>query len=207
MKGFLWKGDFFHMKNPNKKLDSELVQLYLAGDIQAQQELVARYRIYSCALAKVIRDSFRSSPAVEFDDLVAIGLYSLHVAVCHYKESEDQERPLYPYWKAIAINEMMDYVKEFSAIKENGFMFFSLGVEFYEKEFSFAGDGGRMLLEEIDEFLANPKNNISYRDQNIFLDYLGGMKLVDISKKYRTSFVNAKRIVDKIRSKIISELL
>lgn len=195
------------MREPNRKSDNALLALYIKGDIEAQIELVNRYRIYSISLAKTIYESFRYSPAVEMEDLISIGLFSLQIAACHYVDINDNDRPLYPYWKRIAINEMMGYIKQFSSIKENGLMFISLGIENYERSYSFSKEDDEHLLEDVIEFLNKPESYVSSRDKAIFLDYISGMKIVDLSKKYKLCFSYIKRIIDKVRNKIITRLL
>lgn len=195
-------------KNYKEMSDFDLVILYRKNDYAAQEVLVKRYRIYSVALARELHEAHKGSSKAEFQDLVSIGIISLDIAVKSF-DTSSPTRVLYPYWKTIATNEMMEYIMQYSYYK-NGELkivsspFFDF-VDAQNAKFSSANEG--LLYSELIDFLADPKYYISKRDQEIFSLYIAGLSFSELAKKYSLSYNTVKKIVNRIRKLVIKYLL
>lgn len=195
-------------KNYKEMSDYDLVILYRKNDYAAQEILVKRYRIYSAALSKELYMVHKASSKIELQDMISIGIISLDIAVKSFDIS-DPARLLYPYWRTIATNEMMEYIMQYSYYK-NGELkivsspFFDF-VDAQNAVFSSANEG--LLYSEVIEFLANPKYKISKRDQEIFSLYIVGLSFTELAEKYSLSYNTIKNIINKIRKLVIKYLL
>lgn len=189
-------------RNYKEMKDYELVLLYREGDEMAQAELVYRYRGFSVLLGRVIYDSYKKDSMIELNELVTIGIYSLHIAVISMDLSEG-ERPLLPYWKEIAKHNMIDYVVENFFFQNN-----RARVSYSESladNLSFSAQDGELFEDEIYDFLEDPKNKISKRDQKVFKYYLTCGNYVEVAKKFNVSFAVARRIIEKVRGKLMKD--
>ena len=189
-------------RNYKEMKDYELVLLYREGDEMAQAELVYRYRGFSVLLGQVIYDSYKKDSMIELNELVTIGIYSLHIAVISMDLSEG-ERPLLPYWKEIAKHNMIDYVVENFIFQNN-----RARVSYSESladNLSFSAQDGELFEDEIYDFLEDPKNKISKRDQKVFKYYLTCGNYVEVAKKFNVSFAVARRIIEKVRGKLMKD--
>ena len=187
--------------------DVELLRLYRDGDNFAQQVLMQRYRIFSISLAKDLWVQFNKQYCIEISDLVSIGIMALHIATISYKTQSENgyDTPLYPYWKEIAIHEMHEYIRQFSAIRQDGLVFIN-ATPSIDAELKFSSMDEEITEAEVIDFVTNPKNGYSKRDQKIFILFLQGIRYSELATCFHLSFPTVKRIINRIRSDIIKEL-
>lgn len=193
--------------------DIELLALYKEyNDLTAYKVLFERYTKYSRIISSEIVESFRFEYSLDFSELMQIGLFSFSVAAKNFKFDNISFKA---FWRKIAKNEMMNAVYEeiaqhkftlrsqileersdnsFSHINPHSF---SSGVEGAEK----------MLMEDINNFLFNPKNRIKPNHANMFLEYLDNQNTKYLSEKYGLSDKTVRSKIDEIRRKIIINVL
>ena len=198
------RGLFFVMPQYSKMTDLELVMLYRLNDETAQQVLVYRYRGFSFILACGLFDRYSRYATIEISDMVSIGLIALHRAVMSF-DFESEARVIYPLWRTIALNDMKKYVMQNFVIKEDGTRFIS-SVTTSGDSLNIPVHDTTPLESEIIDFLSNPANEISKRNQKIFLCYLTGLTYAEISRKFNISFATTKRVIEEIRVKLIKRL-
>lgn len=186
--------------------DNELLFLYRQNDTTAQKILVYRYKGFSYTLAKGIQRDFGYNSMLEIDDLVGIGLLSLHISASSFNEKLDM--PLYPYWRKVAVNNMMEYVKDITTFKKNKESIFNPStLKFLSEVGSLSSNQNDTILrDEIIAFLNNPKNGISKRNRDMFICYMDGESCSEIAARYQRSYYTIKNIIEDIKRRIKAAL-
>lgn len=192
------------MKKFNGVDDREIIRLWLKGDLDAEQELVFRYRRFSMALAKEVITDFKDVSAADYEDLVSIGLFSLFLIIKKF----DFSGAFFPYWKKVATHRMMDEIKANSIsynLKEmlsgrgaavhyvdEKAAFFSAGV-MYEKD---------ALRQDLLLMLENPGLKVSKSDAQMFMLYVDGYEIKQIALIFDCSYSKASRSIRITKAKL-----
>lgn len=193
--------------------DLELLILYREkGDLTAYKVLYERYLKYSHILASEIVESFRMEFRIDFTELKLIGLYSFDAAV---RKFSFENTSLKAFWKKIAKNAMMN--EAYEEIARSKFLTRSQTLEertndtsksIYGHSFSSGIDGAEdMLMNDIKEYLFNPRNRIDAEDAYMFLEYLETPSFTYIAKKLNLSNKTVRRKINDLRERIIIDVL
>lgn len=126
------------MRNNKELLDEDLLLLIHQGNVSASAELFDRYKYYSW---RVAYDFHHEHPAsgIELEDYHQIAFATLPKAMKSYT---DFSCGFYGYWKAIAENEMIDYLIKNSY--QDRYSSFGNSVHLDEEK-----DDGTLICEEI----------------------------------------------------------
>lgn len=195
--------------------DVELLALYREyEDLTAYQVLFERYIKFSKIITSEIVESFRFEYTLDFGELTQVCLYAFCIATRNYK-FEYEKVSFKAFWRKIATNEMMNAV--YSEIAQHKFALRSQILEEridnafehnYPHSFSSGVEGAeKMLMEDIERFLFDPKNEIKETHANMFLEFLDNQNIQYLAKKYGLSNKTARRRINNIRKKIINNLL
>ena len=197
-----------------KKLkDIELLTMYREyDDLTAYQVLFDRYTKYSRIIASEVVESFRFEYSLDFSELKQICLFSFCIAAKNFKNDGISFKA---FWRKIAKNEMMNAVYEEIAQHK-----FSLRTQILEERsdnafshlnphsFSSGVEGAeKMLMEDINKYLFDPKNKIKETYAQMFLDYLETPDIYVLMKKYNLAEKTVRSNISKIRQKIIINVL
>ena len=193
--------------------DVELLALYREyEDLTAYKVLFERYIKYSKIIASEIVESFRFEFLLDFSELLQICLYAFCIAARNFKFDEVSFKA---FWRKIATNEMMNAV--YSEIAQHKFALRSQILEersdnafnhVNPHSFSSGVEGAeKILMEDINKFLFDPKNGIKEVYANIFLEYLDNQNIQYLASKYDISEKTARRKINDIRRKIIINVL
>lgn len=182
--------------------DVTLVSFYVEGNKEAERELVNRYEKHSTKLAGFLLDDFKDNTRAEMEDLVSIGLYCLFVAIGVYNYSS----PLFPLWKRIARNAMMEEIKRnttFFATAKGGvkklyFNQFEEGIGLSSRENENEEDVYRLLQEIVDL----PELGIKKEEKDVFFLNLEGYTVMEISKMLNLSYTTIRNRILRVRKKI-----
>lgn len=166
------------------------------GDDWAQFLLFEKYRIYSNQLAACYL-LYCTDTTMTFDDLTAICFSSVQTALEHYESGQS----FYPYWKTIAIRNMVDYIKEYKKepthlsldkdIVKGLTLHDVVSVNVPSNDLAFS------LLLIIEK---NP-NDFSSFEKAFFNLYLQGYEMKDISEILSVSLTKSYRTLRKIIKK------
>ena len=193
--------------------DVELLALYREyEDLTAYKVLFERYIKSSKIIASEIVESFRFEFLLDFSELLQICLYAFCIAARNFKFDEVSFKA---FWRKIATNEMMNAV--YSEIAQHKFALRSQILEersdnafnhVNPHSFSSGVEGAeKILMEDINKFLFDPKNGIKEVYANIFLEYLDNQNIQYLASKYDISEKTARRKINDIRRKIIINVL
>ena len=191
------------------RTDSDLVLEYkLTHEEDLEFEIISRYQQHSRFLAAMLYSKYKFLYQVEFDDLYCIILGSLFTAIRGFSADKND---FYQYWKAIAINDALNYISEFSQVVNE--MFNPNGM--MNNEPALAGllrDKTKNLKDdyltsfELDDVLNDPKNKIKPSDADIFRLYLAGYEPLDISKKTGIDYNKVRYRIRTVKTKIANIL-
>ena len=195
--------------------DVELLALYREyEDLTAYKVLFERYIKFSKIITSEMVESFRFEYSLDFSELTQICLYAFCIATRNYK-FEFEEVSFKAFWRKIATNEMMNAV--YSEIAQHKFALRSqiLGERSdnffdhnYPHSFSSGVEGAeRMLMDDINKFLFDPKNGIKEVYALMFLEYLDNQNIPYLASKYDLSDKTVRRKINDIRKKIIINVL
>ena len=199
--------------NYKKMKDVELLALYREyNDLTAYKVLFERYHRYSKIIVSEMVESFRFEYALDFGELMQISLFSFCIAAKNFKFDGVSFKA---FWRKIAKNEMTNAVYE--EIAQHKFTVRSQILEERSENasgyinphsFSSGVEGAeKMLMEDINKCLFDPRNRIKEIYANIFLEYLDNQSITFLSKKYGLSERTISRKISEIRQKIIINVL
>ena len=190
-------------QNLDTLTDAELISLYKDGDETAESILVYRYRGFSFMRAKAMYESYGSKFYLEVDELSSIALCALFVAM----EKYDGKMVFYPYWKKIATNHIVKHINDVAAFYKN--IMISRDENYLSNESGLEGSfssGDEMelsaLRDQIINYLTSPTSKIKREELDIFLYYLDGYRLQEISELTGLTYHKIRRVVDKIKKKL-----
>ena len=191
--------------------DVELLALYREyEDLTAYRVLFERYVKFSKIITSEIVESFRFEFALDFSELMQICLYAFSIASKNFKFDGLSFKA---FWRKIAKNEMMNAV--YSEIAQHKFALRSQILEersdnsfVNSHSFSSGVEGaGKMLMDDICNYLFDPKNQIKEEHANMFLEYLDNQSITYLATKYGVSDRTARNRINKVRKKIIINVL
>lgn len=193
--------------------DIELLKLYRAeNDLTAFKTLFDRYEKYSRILASEIVEESRLEFLADFSILVDDGIFSFFIATNNFKEDGQYFKA---FWKKIAYSMMkkelyseIDYYKQSSKQQMLEEKSCNYTKPIYSNSFSDGLDGGdELLMNEIRNYLFNPKNKISPLNAAMFIEYLGGASIEYLAESYKCTVKTIRRRINSIRKKIIRDVL
>lgn len=169
-------------------LDEEYIVLIQSGNQEAMEALCQRYQKYAYGVAS---DFFVSNNkgGITLDDFSTVALEAILVAVKKYTLGISK---FYPYWKQIAIHQMIKYNEQFSYF-HHGKTFYGISLDAAYDESSTTNDQIFGLPDHemksfsyrdmLNEILNNPKNHFSSLEKKILLLLVDQHSIDDISEK------------------------
>lgn len=193
--------------------DIELLALYREyEDLTAYKVLFERYSRFSKVIASEIVESFRFEFLLDFSELMQIGIFAFSVAA---KNFNFDGLSFKAFWRKIAKNEMMNAV--YSEIAQHKFALRSQILEersdssfdqVNPHSFSSGVEGAeKMLMDDINNYLFNPRNRIKEEHANMFLEYLDNQNVSYLAQKYNLDIKTARKKINDIRNRIIIDVL
>ena len=209
-------GGTFFMDDFKTTPDALLAIQAQNGDEEAARELCFRFKGHSIRLAKELSGPF--GKLVDISDLISVGLFSLALAIKNYSRaySKDVERyknaetfpPFMPFWRKIAqrhmysvINDAIEYQKNVK-IMATSFISQNKTMEFG----SYDDEKSEFMIGEIKEWLDKKCPQIKQNHKDMFIDYLNGLSITELSRKYRLSNATTKKHVESIRVLVYDNL-
>ena len=191
----------------------ELLDLYREyEDLTAYKVLFERYSRFSKVIASEIVESFRFEFLLDFSELMQIGIFAFSVAA---KNFNFDGLSFKAFWRKIAKNEMMNAV--YSEIAQHKFALRSQILEersdssfdqVNPHSFSSGVEGAeKMLMDDINNYLFNPRNRIKEEHANMFLEYLDNQNVSYLAQKYNLDIKTARKKINDIRNRIIIDVL
>lgn len=185
--------------------DLQLISKYKNGDIGAFNELVRRYVKHSKFLANRILKEFKETSTAEYHDLVSIGLNTVFISIKSYS----MEGGFYYYWKKIAMQKMMEEVKNlsYSYLYESDLAPISID-ELAGKNYLLASTKesidtfDNILLEKVKILLKDKWRGFRKCDIEMFLMYLDGFSYYEIGEKYNMTYFACRKRVCTVKEAI-----
>ena len=184
--------------------DEELISLFKnANDLEAENELLKRYRIHSMKLAGEIYQGYSNSCNIEFDDLVSIGLFSYLTALKKFKNYHS----FFKYWQKVAYYEMMSEIKSLSlsfVLQDNNakvlgfdetvhYKLLEDDVNQQEKD-----KKRKIVFDEACRELTRENSPLDPLAIDVFLLYLDGYNFKEISEKLSLKYCAVRRILGQV---------
>jgi len=200
-------------ENFKKMTDIELLILYREReDMMAYRVLYDRYLMLSRAMAGDIIDEYRSDFLLEFNMLVSEGMYAFVIACKNFNVEMKSFRS---YWRKISYSMMknisfaeMDFYKTAAKKQMLEERCGNTSKPIYSNCFSDGGDGmEKILMDDIKSVLFDPKHKIKPIIAALFLEYLNGDSIGDLSEKFHLSQKTVHRKIDSIRKLIMTKVL
>lgn len=174
-----------------EKTDQQLINNYKNNiDDDSFGILVKRYSKYAKSLARKFI-AVNPGSGLTYDDIFAVALSAVYIAVMNYVEGDDNN--FYPYWYKIANHEIVRYIQENSYsykgrtfkgdvslddIKETRLLSDVIGVEDREME-------KKRAHEELLSVINNPSHKLTTKEKEIFRLLIKGYTLPEIVVKYK----------------------
>lgn len=200
-------------KSYKEMTDIELLSLYRKeNDLTAFKVLFSRYERLSRILASEVLEESRFDFLADFSMLFDDGIFSFMIATNNFKE---ENKHFKAFWKKIAYSMMkkdlrseIDYYKknfkqQMIADKSYDSIVTSLSYGFSDG----TNGGDEILMDEIKDYLFNPKNKISTINSAMFLEYLNGANIDYLAECYKCTRRTVHRRINLIREKIIKNVL
>lgn len=173
------------MKKRQIRTDEELAELVKKGDTQATAELFERYRIYSWQIGHE-KHAINPRNGISAEEYFTCAFESVVIAVQKY--SKDKGKALYPYWKTIVNNNIVELVRHQSYLC--GAKAFA-GISLDDRDEDSLANEERYgfeephqttygLFEEMFSIIFDPKNCFTPREQQILMCLLDGYTLEEI---------------------------
>ena len=192
--------------------DVELLALYRdSDDLTAYQVLFERYVRFSKIITSELVESFRFEYALDFAELMQLCIFAFCVASKNFKFDSVSFKA---FWRKIAKNEMMNAIYE--EIAQHKFAVKSQILEertdnaFNDSRYGFSSgvEGAeKMLMDDINQYLFDPKNEIKEEHALMFLEYLETPSISYLAEKYEMSYKTVRKKINEIRKKIIINVL
>ena len=175
-----------------EKTITELITIYNEDPEHNPECLDAIIHHYSPFALKIARDicyTISKDNGITVEELYAVGLSTIHIAVC--KCNIREVKNFYPYWCVIAKNQMFEYIKQNSYLrggktfrgefsldekKDNGLLAEAFGEE--DKVFY-----THSLTEEFQNFIKSNQGNLTKKEKRILALYLDGYMVKEIAKQ------------------------
>lgn len=186
--------------------DADLVLCFRRGEIDAETELLDRYKIKAKLLANNLYGQFKNAISCDLDDLANNALFVVIKAAKTYKKGSFEA-----YWKTIARNELMDMIKKHSEsyCAKGSYTFVSYDL--------MENDNSSLMLNDdeieahilYDEMILFVKRKIANEDysQDIFIDYLNGLSVKEMAVKYNIAENQVRYRLEKVKQKIANALM
>lgn len=189
--GLLQKEAFF-MRKFDSISDESLVLEVKKHDIDAQKELIERYKRECGMIAKSFYYRFKDSTIADYDDFYNTALASLFLAASSFTSGKFKS-----YWKTIAGRNIQSVIIDCSNT-----YFISTVATGETDYFAQEDDYSNILEEDLIKFIKNPKNNFSEIDINIFILFLNGKTNSEIAKTLNISNAIVSIHLSKIRERL-----
>lgn len=185
--------------------DEQLIVNYFNGNLYNFDILINRYRRKAKTLASSLLLKFKSVSSATFDDLVAIGLNAVHIAMKNY----NHQGSFFAYWRLIASNMMMQEIKLFSLSAITGSYIKPLFIDEVEEfDASIASPSldeemsKGFLYERVMEILNDENNKIDLIDKIAFIYYLDEYSYTEISQILELSYYTTRQKISRVREKV-----
>lgn len=187
--------------------DEVLIKLFKEDNANAKMELIRRYTKFSKHLAIDLLRDFKLSTYAEEDELTNIGLLSFYNALDGF--NSNKSRKFESYWRQIARNEMMHYIKD-NSISYQTRKHMRLNKSNFQSDCFFISspitEEYTFMRNRIDDIFEEKKNMFRRFDKEILNDILDGFNCTEIAKRRGMSFARVKRRINAIRN-ILSNIL
>lgn len=195
------------MNNFTRLSDEILVCLYQDGDDDAQNELIKRFQIDSKILAAEMAENFKDVTLADVEELCSIGLYSVFVAMRKY--TPDKEGTFRKYWKVVATNGMMKWIKENSPSYIAKRRIIVAKSRYANEEFFVSSpitEEHDFMVQQINDIFSNSPNLFENGDKELFFDFINGYSYKEICTRRNRSYRYVRNRMEKIRV-ILSRIL
>ena len=184
--------------------DENLVLMYKDNrEEDVELELIERYKIHSKKLAGEVFKKFKFLYQVEFEDIYCIALGSLFIAIRVYKP---RVKSFFGYWRTTAMNEINEYLSDFTLIKDENGKKRMIQVESskvnYLKQPSTYSSEDFLLTYDIQTLLDNPIYKFKDIDKAIFNMFLSGYSSTEIADELHIVSSTVRYHLKNIKSKI-----
>lgn len=183
--------------------DSELFHLWKENHPDAESEFIERYRHHSYDLAERLLIEFKNVTKAEIDDLMNVGLYAMFIALNSYRGHGS----FIAYWEKIAEHKMMNEIKENSysyqnKIKDKHIPFVSYNDDILFFESSGVPHEKTFIRNDLINLLEDKSLKIKPEDRRLFLLYVDGYSIAELSLMFDMSYNTIRYKIKKIKDKV-----